>query len=96
MKRSYITVNTDVDVDVDIADVLEDLDDDDLLEELKSRQLADPRLADDALEELRHLIHRRDWTGAMMLIEQIIAKPVDRSKQYEEWKKQNALAKVSA
>lgn len=39
MRRGYVTVSTEVDVDVDVSDVLEEVSDAELIEEVKRRDL---------------------------------------------------------
>jgi hypothetical protein len=94
-RSGSITVTADVDVDV--GDVLDELDDDDLIEELRRRRKeVPPAFEERFIEYLRDAIRRRDWRDAETWLE-VIAPECPRRDSieaaYAEWKK-NASANL--
>lgn len=62
---------TTIEIDVQVDEVLDQLDTADLLAELSRRDHAGE--GREQLVELRHLIHCRDWAGALALVERLLS-----------------------
>ena len=66
-RRSYGTISVGTTVDVDVADVIKDLSDDDLREICAGRQVSIPTAFEEDL--LRQALEERDWSKVEQIAE---------------------------